>query len=224
MAATTTTVGRGVATSSCGSGLVAGLSSTGHAGQLVTVEAPTYAATTATVTLWQRQGPCWVVTGGPWPARIGGTGFSDHHREGDQSTPTGSYTVGPVVYGTAANPGVRYPYHLLQCGDWWDEDPASSAYNTFQHVACGQAPAFGGNSEALWQETTAYKSFAVVDYNTNPTVPGAGSGIFIHADTGSPTAGCVSLPVADLDALLGGLDPAKSPVVVMGPASEITHF
>jgi L,D-peptidoglycan transpeptidase YkuD (ErfK/YbiS/YcfS/YnhG family) len=73
----------------------------------------------------------------------------------------------------------------------------------------------------LWEETVAYPSFADVDYNTNPSVPGAGSAIFIHADTGGPTAGCVSLPLADLDTLLRWLEPAASPLVVMGPDNEI---
>lgn len=128
------------------------------------------------------------------------------------------------MYGTASNPGVHYPYHQLVCGDWWDETTSSPEYNTFQHVPCGEAPPFGGDSEALWTETVAYPSFAVVRYNTGPVVPGAGSAIFIHADIGSPTDGCVSLPLDELDDLLRWLDPASSPLVVMGPSSEIESF
>lgn len=128
------------------------------------------------------------------------------------------------MYGNAPNPGVRYSYHQLQCGDWWDEDPTSPEYNTFQHVACETPPPFGGGSEALWTETQAYPSFAVIDYNADPVVAGAGSGIFIHADIGSPTAGCVSLPLGELDQLLGWLNPGASPLVVLGPSSEIARF
>jgi L,D-peptidoglycan transpeptidase YkuD (ErfK/YbiS/YcfS/YnhG family) len=91
-------------------------------------------------------------------------------------------------------------------------------------VNCGQTPPFGGGSEPLWQETVAYPSFAVIQYNTGPVVAGAGSGIFIHADVGGPTAGCVSLPLGDLDTLLDWLQPADSPLVVLGPESEITRF
>jgi L,D-peptidoglycan transpeptidase YkuD (ErfK/YbiS/YcfS/YnhG family) len=134
------------------------------------------------------------------------------------------YSIGPTMYGNAPNPGVRYAYHQLVCGDWWDEDPASAEYNTFQHVPCGEAPPFGGGSEALWTETTAYPSSAVVDYNTDPVVPYAGSAIFVHADIGTPTAGCVSIPLTDLDQLIRWLDPADSPVIVMGPSAEITDF
>src|SRR5438093_1567103 len=81
---------------------------------------------------------------GAWAARVGVTGVSGHHREGDGSTPAGLYGIGSVMYGIAANPGVRYAYHRLSCGDWWDEDPASPTYNTFQHVACNVAPPFKG--------------------------------------------------------------------------------
>lgn len=188
------------------------------------VDASTYGTTYAQLSAWQRQGSCWIAVLGPWTARIGINGFSDHHVEGDDTTPTGDYHIGSVMYGTSPNPGVQYPYHQLVCGDWWDEDPSSPQYNTFQHVACGETPPFGGDSEALWQETTAYPSFAVIDYNTSPVVPGAGSGIFIHADIEEATDGCVSLPLAELDDVLRWLKPGAFPVVVMAPDSEIDNF
>jgi L,D-peptidoglycan transpeptidase YkuD (ErfK/YbiS/YcfS/YnhG family) len=208
----------------CPPGLAGSLASTGASSQLITVEAPTYTTTTATVSLWQRQGKCWALVGGPWQGTLGLHGFSDSHHEGDPTTPTGAYSIGPVMYGVAPDPGVHYAYHQLVCGDWWDEDPSSPAYNTFEHVPCGQPPPFGGDSEALWQEGNAYPSFAVVDYNTYPVVEGAGSAIFVHADVGGPTNGCVSLPLGELDALLRWLQPAASPLVVMGPDSEISRF
>ncbi|HEX6395375.1 MAG TPA: L,D-transpeptidase family protein [Acidimicrobiales bacterium] len=200
------------------------LSSTGNSRQLVTVEGTGYTTQTATVTLWQRSGGCWSVAGGPWSGFIGYNGFSDHKREGDGMTPTGAYGFGPVVYGNAANPGVHEAYHPLVCGDWWDENASSGAYNTFQHVACGSTPSWASGSEALWTETRAYPSFAVVDYNAGPIVPGAGSAIFVHASTGGPTAGCVSVPLGDLDTFLRWMQPSESPLIVMGPVSEISRF
>jgi L,D-peptidoglycan transpeptidase YkuD (ErfK/YbiS/YcfS/YnhG family) len=208
---------------SCEPNLAATLASTGGARQLITVEAPSTSTTMASVELWQRAGACWEAVAGPWAGFVGYNGFSDHKREGDGTTPTGLYGIGPVMYGNAPNPGVRYAYHDLVCGDWWDENPASGEYNTFQHVPCGENP-FGGDSEALWTETAPYPSFAVVEYNTDPVIPGAGSAIFLHASTGGPTSGCVSVPLADLDQLLRWLNPADSPVIAMGPSSEITRF
>ncbi|HEX4864111.1 MAG TPA: L,D-transpeptidase family protein [Acidimicrobiales bacterium] len=190
----------------------------------MTVVGSGYGTQTATVTLWQRSGNCWSDAGGPWTGFVGYNGFSDHKREGDGTTPTGAYGFGAVVYGNAPDPGVHEAYHRLACGDWWDENSSSSAYNTFQHVACGTNPSWAPGSEALWTETAAYPSFAVIDYNTGPIVAGAGSAIFLHASTGGATAGCVSIPLADLDQFLRWMQPARSPLVVMGPSSEITRF
>lgn len=208
----------------CPDNLAAKLSRTGLARQLLTVQAAGYSSVVATVELWQRAGGCWAAAGGPWAAFIGRNGFSDHHREGDGTTPTGIYGIGPEMYGNAPNPGTTYPYHRLVCGDWWDEGPTSASYNTFQHVPCGQAPPFGGASEALWTETAAYPSFAVIEYNTRPVIAYAGSAIFLHADIGVPTTGCVSLPLAELDRVLRWLAPDLRPAIVMGPTAEIARF
>jgi len=205
----------------CAPNLADELRTTLGAGQLVTVEATNFETTVAAVDLWQRDRTCWARAGGPWTALIGLNGFSNHHREGDGTTPTGIYRIGPVVYGDAPNPGFHGRYRRLVCGDWWDEDPTSPAYNTFRHVPCGQLPPFGGDSETLWTETSYYPSFAVVEYNTGPVVPYAGSAIFVHASTGAPTTGCVSIPLSDLDTFLRWLDPTRVPTIVMGPVSEI---
>ena len=200
------------------------LASTSNASQLVTVEAAGYGTTVASLAVWQRSGGCWRLVAGPWRARVGRSGLSDHKREGDGATPTGAYALGPTVYGIAPDPGVRTAYHRLVCGDWWDEDPFSPAYNTFRHVTCGTSPPFGGGSEALWRATVAYRQFAVVEYNVRPIVPGRGSAIFLHDDVGGPTNGCVSLPPAELIALLRRLRPAAHPRIVIGTAAEIRHF
>jgi L,D-peptidoglycan transpeptidase YkuD (ErfK/YbiS/YcfS/YnhG family) len=190
----------------------------------MTVLASSMGTSEAVVDTWSREGSCWEHAGGPWPALVGVNGFSNHHREGDGTTPTGFYRIGATVYGNEPNPGYRGPYHLLTCGDWWDEDPTSPSYNTFQHVPCDEEPAFGPKSEALWRLGEYYPSFAVVEYNTHPVVPYAGSGIFVHASTGAPTLGCVSIPLADLNDFLRWLEPARQPAIAMGPASEIERF
>ena len=207
----------------CANNLAQRLRTSEGAGQLITVEAANFQTSVAEVGLWQRNGDCWSPAGGPWSGLIGENGFSNHHREGDGTTPTGIYRIGPVVYGNAPNPGFRGSYHRLVCGDWWDEDPTSPAYNTFQHVPCGQSPPFG-DSEALWTEGNYYPSFAVVEYNAHPVVPYAGSAIFVHADTGTSTTGCVSIPLGELNTFLRWLDPARWPAIAMAPASEWGRF
>jgi L,D-peptidoglycan transpeptidase YkuD (ErfK/YbiS/YcfS/YnhG family) len=174
--------------------------------QRINVVAPSARSTMATLTLTE----CGRRVFGPWRARVGYRGLSAHHREGDGTTPTGTFALGPTVYGLDPNPGVALGYHRLHCGDWWDEDSTSPGYNSFRHVACGTAPPFGGGSEALWRATVAYREFAVVRYNVAPAVPGRGSGIFLHDDTGQATNGCVSLPRPELLELLRQLRPGAS--------------
>jgi L,D-peptidoglycan transpeptidase YkuD (ErfK/YbiS/YcfS/YnhG family) len=180
--------------------------------QLVSVESA--GGTTAVVGLWRRRGNCWRRAAGPWSAHLGRSGLSSHKHEGDGATPTGTYRIGGTMYGIAPDPGVRFRYHRLVCGDWWDEDPSSRTYNTFRHVACGARPAFGGSSEALWRITPQYRYFAVIEYNSPPAVPGRGSAIFLHVAAGA-TAGCVSLPEARLVRLLRWLRPAAHPRIAI---------
>jgi L,D-peptidoglycan transpeptidase YkuD (ErfK/YbiS/YcfS/YnhG family) len=174
--------------------------------QRIQVVAPSLRSTTATVTLLE----CGRRVAGPWAARVGYHGLSAAHREGDGTTPLGTYRIGPMVYGLDPDPGVRLRYHRLTCGDWWDEDPRSASYNSFRHVACGTTPPFAGGSEALWRATVAYREFAVVQYNVAPVVPGRGSGIFLHVDTGHATNGCVSLPRPQLVQTLRWLRPGAT--------------
>jgi len=192
--------------------------------KIVTVTSETRAATSGTLQLWQRRAGCWTSVAGPWSVYLGFAGISDHHREGDGSTPAGAFGIGPVMYGVAPDPGLHYRYHRLVCGDWWDEDSSSPAYNTFQHVPCGQSPSFGGASEPLWESSRAYAHFAFVEYNAAPAVPGAGSAIFIHEDLGGPTNGCITLPPPRLLSLLLHLRPELHPLVVIGTAAEIRGF
>ena len=166
--------------------------------QQIRVRAASTHATTAAVTLVE----CGRTMLGPYRAHVGVHGLSAHHVEGDGTTPIGTFPLGPTVYGLEAVPPLHLRYHRLVCGDWWDEDSHSLTYNRFRHVPCGAAPPFGGASEALWQATRAYRLLAVVDYNTTPTVPGRGSGIFLHVDKGDATNGCISLSEPELRAIL----------------------
>ena len=174
--------------------------------QRIHVSAPSLRATTAVVTLTE----CGRRTLGPWRAHVGYNGLSAHHREGDGTTPLGTFGLAPTIYGLDPRPVDRLAYHRLRCGDWWDEDPRSPTYNSFQHVRCGSKPRFGGSSEALWRAVVAYRELAVVQYNADPVIPGRGSGIFLHDDLGHATNGCVSLPRPELLRLLQALRPGAT--------------
>jgi L,D-peptidoglycan transpeptidase YkuD (ErfK/YbiS/YcfS/YnhG family) len=184
--------------------------------QLITVQAATARSSHASLRTWRRSGGCWRAVEGPFAARVGHNGVSGNRREGDGTTPTGTFSIGATMYGNAPNPGVRFRYRRLVCGDWWDEDPASPTYNSFQHVRCGQRPPFRVKSPGMWQERRAYPHLAVVEFNMRPVVPGRGSGIFLHAWTGGPTRGCISLRRPELVRVLRWLRPAAAPRIAIG--------
>jgi L,D-peptidoglycan transpeptidase YkuD (ErfK/YbiS/YcfS/YnhG family) len=192
-----------------------GVSGASRSGQLITVIAPTTRSETATVDFYVREEGCFRLDAGPYSALVGLNGLSSHHVEGDDTTPVGLYGFQSTMYGVLANPGVAYQYHRLVCGDWWDEQSSSPLYNHFVHVACGTKPDFGGDSEALWQTVPSYDYFAVIAYNRHPIVPGRGSAIFLHVANGQATAGCVSLPVAELLRILRALRPNMKPLIYL---------
>ena len=210
-----------VTLATCPANLAERIETPASAKQLITVEAKVARTTYASLRTWVRVDGCWVAAGGPYSARLGKNGLSANRREGDGTTPTGTYPIGRTMYGNAPNPGVRFAYRRLRCGDWWDEDPASPTYNSFQHVRCGTKPPFAGASEGMWQQPRPYPFLAVIDYNMRPAVPGRGSGIFLHAQTGGPTIGCVSLRRDQLSTVLRWLRPESAPVIAIGTSRQL---
>src|SRR5947209_5960828 len=125
--------------------------------QQVVVTAPSSSSTSGTLAAYQYSGGVWHAVYGPVPAGLGVHGLSDNRTEGDGTTPTGTYGFGATMYGVSdGSPNPRYAYHQLVCGGWWS-GVYDSTYNTFQQIACGQTM---DNSEALWEQTTAYQHVA----------------------------------------------------------------
>jgi L,D-peptidoglycan transpeptidase YkuD (ErfK/YbiS/YcfS/YnhG family) len=184
--------------------------------QLITVEAASTKTTYATLRTWRRTRGCWVAVGAPYPVRVGHNGIRKNRREGDGTTPIGTFRIGRVMYGNEPDPGVEFRYVRLRCGDWWNEDPSSPTYNTLRRLRCGQPPPFRVASAGMWEDRTAYPYLAVVEFNMHPVVPGRGSGIFLHAQTGRPTNGCISLRRTDLVRVLRWLSPQAAPRIAIG--------
>jgi len=201
---------------SCPADAANGLRVQPPAAQLITVETTRMRTTHARLRIWRRSNGCWVSVGGPYAARVGRSGLSSARREGDGTTPTGTYAIARTMYGNEPDPGVKFRYVRVRCGDWWVEDPRSPAYNTFQRVGCGRRPPFSISSDGMWEQPRAYPWLAVVEFNMRPVVPGRGSGIFLHAETGGPTNGCISLRRGDLLRVLRWLDPAARPHIAIG--------
>ncbi len=180
-------------------------------GQLVTVRAASYRATQAELTAYQRVGGHWRRVFGPWTAWIGRNGMAPPgaKREGDGRTPSGTFGF-QFFFGVDSDPGVHFPYRRVHAYDMWDDDPASALYNEWVDDRYGNP---GADPEPM--EVSAYDYGAVIAYNLART-PGLGSAIFLHINIGTPTAGCVTLPVGELLEILRWLNPAASPRIAMG--------
>ncbi|MGZ6793575.1 MAG: L,D-transpeptidase family protein, partial [Mycobacteriales bacterium] len=166
----------------------------GSATQVVLV---TGAGSSATVRACRRDGGRWVSVLGTVYGHVGVHGVAPPgaKREGDGRTPSGSYALGRG-FGVQGDPGVVFRWTRVDSHDVWVDDPRSALYNTWQRT-----PADGrwSSAEPL-DQPVAYAYAQVIDYNTART-PGLGSAIFLHVDHGSGTAGCVSVPRAQLLAL-----------------------
>lgn len=183
--------------------------------QRITVTASNYDGTTyATLRVYQLAGSSnttWVQVMGPWTARVGYNGVArpGAKREGDGRTPSGTYGFS-FFFGVLPNPGVHFSYRHAYTYDYWDDDPSSRLYNEWVDTRTQYA---GRNPEPL-HNVPAYNYAAVIAYNTART-PGLGSAIFLHVGTGGPTAGCVSLPTAELVRILRWLNPSDHPTITI---------
>ena len=190
----------------------------GNAQQVVIVTSSSWSTDVATLQTFEKDAGVWHAVFPAMAAHIGRDGFSADKHEGDLKTPSGSYGFG-TMFGQRASPGVKFPYRVADSQSVWVDDPSSPFYNTWQENA-----ALTGEHLAAAGYATSYAYAVDIAYNTNPVVPGKGSAIFLHVSTGGGTAGCVSIAQSNLLEVLRWLDPARSPIIVMGPTSVIKQY
>ncbi|MCD0486400.1 hypothetical protein LO771_29465 [Streptacidiphilus sp. ASG 303] len=172
--------------------------------QAVVVYGDGPSASTGRVVLYRRHGGTWTAEAS-WRSHNGRRGWTPDHREGDQRSPVGVFTLHDAG-GVLPDPGARLPYH---------HDPAFTP------------PAAWGPSHRH-----DFDHVIAVDYNrvtgTSPLDPrrprGAsrGGSIWLHLDPGAGSSACVTLPLAAMRQLLRTLDPALHPVVVMGDRATLS--
>jgi L,D-peptidoglycan transpeptidase YkuD (ErfK/YbiS/YcfS/YnhG family) len=209
LAAVTLTVAAGVVPA--WSAHAAPLAAKPAARQLITVTAVSRTATSATFRAYQVTGGKKTLVFGPWTARVGYHGIAapGRKREGDGRTPSGTYGFS-FFFGVDPSPGVAFPYRHAYPYDYWDDDSASPRYNEWVDTKSVSA----GRDPEPMQNVPAYDYGAVIAYNT-ARKPGLGSAIFLHAGTGSATAGCVSLPASELVRVLRWLRQAEHPAIAI---------
>lgn len=204
--------------------------------QLVLVLGDDWDSSAATLRCFDLASPgqAWQPGPGPFRAVLGragmavGSGFPDagpgearRKREGDGRSPAGVFPItGLFGYGAADEgvaPVARLPFLAatpnLKCVD----DPASRHYNRI--VDRRRVDEDWRSCEDMLRGDCRYEIGAVVGYNCEPVVPGAGSCIFLHVweAPGVPTAGCTALARDDMLALATWLDGARAPVLVQLP-------
>ena len=162
----------------------------------------------ATLDTYERTDTGWVLRES-MPATVGKKGLAtpDVKKEGDGKTPAGVYRL-ERAFGYAEKFETGLTYRQATATDLWVDDPESPDYNLWV-----KAPTKAKSFEEMRRKDDLYQIGAVIEYNTDPVVPGKGSAIFFHVWGGpdSPTAGCVAVEKEKLRSILKWLDKAKSP-------------
>lgn len=204
------------------------------ASQLVLVLADDRSASVGVLQLLERGGgaAAWHPVGSQVPVSLGRGGLAwglssepkegaSPKREGDGCSPMGIFPIS-ALFGVAG-PGTeqarvaRLPYLAATPDLKAVDDPASLYYNRIVDQTT-VAPDWC-SCEDMWRPDRRYEVGAVVGYNTDPVVPGAGSCIFLHVweAPGQPTAGCTAMAREDMLAVARWLDGACHPLLVQLP-------
>jgi len=166
--------------------------------------------------VWQAKYPQMTGSGGK-------NGFApfDQKAEGDGRAPTGIFDL-VAAFGYHETAETRMPYRQATDQDFWIDDSASENYNQWLRLESGIRP--GVSHERLRRDDHLYEYLIVIDYNSDPVVKNKGSAIFLHVERapGIPTVGCIATSRDNMKALFKWLDPAKSPIIIMGTKRELT--
>ncbi|MGW0084409.1 L,D-transpeptidase family protein [Streptomyces sp. NPDC003393] len=188
----------------------------GDATQIITVDAR---GSYATVTAWSKGSSGWKAQFGTSAGRVGSNGVTagSTRRQGTYTTPSGTYTI-TEGFGVSSS-GTSMPYHVVDSDDWWVEDPESKYYNSMHGEAGADFPLTESGdrgSEHLINYPTQYAKALVINFNRWPATPGRGAGIFLHVNGSGATAGCVSVPRAAMDQIMGWIRPGAHPRIAIG--------
>lgn len=206
--------------------------------QLVLVIADGWDAGAARLQCYSRGGPAeaWKPVGDRIPVSIGRSGLAwgrglhgqpplpgPTKREGDGKAPAGVFELSRAFGYTPQQEAreVKLPYIQLTADVVGVDDAKSKYYN--QIVRTDKVPDKDWDSaETMRRDDGLYEWGVIVNHNTSPALPGAGSCIFLHVWRGpeEPTAGCTAMCKEDMLRLLAWLDPQSKPVLVQLPREE----
>jgi L,D-peptidoglycan transpeptidase YkuD (ErfK/YbiS/YcfS/YnhG family) len=209
-----------------------------QARQLIVAIAPDWSSPKATLQCWQRdstKAPWQPAFNEAWPVNLGRSGLAwgrgvfspsdpkiPWKKEKDGKAPAGIFELGRL-HGYASRPpkGASWPY--LQVGQWdaWIDDPRLPQYNQHVRVDPKNVPPWF-ESQRMRLGDAAYRWLLEIRHNTSPTAPGYGSAIFFHVRRGvsTPSSGCTTMAVENLEAMIRWLRTEKRPYYVLLPREE----
>jgi L,D-peptidoglycan transpeptidase YkuD (ErfK/YbiS/YcfS/YnhG family) len=171
-----------------------------------------------TLHVLERNNGVWHLVFPTFTGSIGEMGFAaiDNKREEDGRSPSGIFPLG-IAFGYDPSVVTKMPYRQATDDDFWVDDVDSEDYNKWVKGEPNAA-----SWEKMKRDDDQYKYGVVIEYNMHPIVKGKGSAIFLHVwNGGESTLGCVSMSEEMIFKILGWLDPAKKPLIIMGTESEL---
>jgi len=130
---------------------------------------------------------------------IGKNGIKKKKLEGDNYTPAGTFSLGPVYYRNdrVDKPETKLKTFRINKHMGWCDDPSSVYYN--KEIKLNKKI----KSEKLYRKDKIYNIIIVINYNTRKIIKNRGSAIFIHVTNNyKPTKGCIALSLNDIKILL----------------------
>lgn len=188
-----------------------------NSSQIILVTTSSMSSSYANIKFYQKNGDDWNVkteTNG----RVGtnGLAYISNRMQSTNKTPAGVLGI-LSAFGIADNPGCKYSYAKVTDDMYWDLNSGSSTYNRLIH----NNP--DGDFEHLASYPTQYKYALVTDYNVNQTA-NKGGGIFVHINGSGGTAGCVSMPEAQMRDLMTWVDPGQNPKILIIQSSDLSKY
>ena len=207
-------------------------------GQVIVVTTASWNSKEGTLQRYERVDGNWKKTGDAVQVMVGKNGLgwgrgkhkntgSPEKVEGDGKAPAGVFSLGTLFgYAEKFDSPSGYPYRQATARDYYVDDIKSTDYNQWVTIPAGKANTpneFWASCEKMRRADHLYEYGIVISHNEAPAVKGKGSAIFFHVwrAPGLPTVGCTSMRKEDLVGLMKWLDPAKEPLLIQVPESEL---
>ena len=130
---------------------------------------------------------------------IGKNGLKKNKLEGDNCTPTGTFSLGPVYFRNdrVDKPNTKLKTIKINKQMGWCDDSNDINYN--KEIKLNKKI----KAEKLYRKDKIYDIIIVINYNTRKIMKNKGSAIFIHVTNNyKPTKGCLTLSLNDIEILL----------------------